>query len=59
MNFTCRTGPPEQVETFEFSTDRELDAKFRDVVGLSMAPPEGSIAGRALKAPVIACPADL
>jgi hypothetical protein len=34
---------PWRVETFEFSTDPELDAKIRDVVGLHMNPPENAI----------------
>ncbi len=31
------------VETFKFSTDPELDAKVRDVVGLYMNPPENAV----------------
>jgi transposase len=34
---------PWQVETFKFSTDPELDAKVRDVVGLYLNPPEHAI----------------
>ena len=34
---------PWRVETFKFSTDPELDAKVRDVVGLYMDPPENAI----------------
>jgi transposase len=34
---------PWRVETFKFSTDPELDAKIRDVVGLYMNPPENAI----------------
>jgi len=34
---------PWRVETFKFSTDPELDAKVRDVVGLYMNPPENAI----------------
>ena len=34
---------PHQVETFKFSTDPELVAKVRDVVGLYLAPPERAI----------------
>jgi hypothetical protein len=30
---------PWQVETFKFSTDPQLDAKVRDVVGLYLDPP--------------------
>jgi transposase len=34
---------PWQVETFKFSTDPELEAKVRDVVGLYLHPPEYAI----------------
>ncbi len=34
---------PWRVETFKFSTDPELDAKVRDVVGLYMNPPEHAV----------------
>jgi transposase len=34
---------PWQVETFKFSTDPELEAKVRDVVGLYLNPPEHAI----------------
>src|SRR6476469_832555 len=34
---------PWRVETFKFSTDPELDAKVRDVVGLYLAPPEKAV----------------
>jgi transposase len=34
---------PHRVETFKFSTDPELEAKVRDVVGLYLAPPERAI----------------
>jgi transposase len=34
---------PWRVETFRFSTDPELDAKIRDVVGLYLAPPENAV----------------
>jgi transposase len=34
---------PHQVETFKFSTDPDLVAKVRDVVGLYLAPPERAI----------------
>jgi transposase len=34
---------PWRVETFKFSTDPELDAKIRDVVGLYMDPPEKAV----------------
>ncbi len=34
---------PHRVETFKFSTDPELVAKVRDVVGLYLAPPERAI----------------
>jgi transposase len=34
---------PGRVETFKFSTDPELDAKIRDVVGLYLAPPENAV----------------
>jgi transposase len=34
---------PHRVETFKFSTDPELEAKIRDVVGLYLAPPERAI----------------
>jgi transposase len=34
---------PWRVETFKFSTDPELDAKVRDVVGLYLNPPENAI----------------
>jgi transposase len=34
---------PWRVETFKFSTDPELDAKIRDVVGLYLNPPDNAI----------------
>jgi transposase len=34
---------PHRIETFKFSTDPELEAKIRDVVGLYLAPPERAI----------------
>ena len=34
---------PHRIETFKFSTDPELEAKVRDVVGLYLAPPERAI----------------
>jgi transposase len=34
---------PGRVETFKFSTDPELDAKIRDVVGLYLNPPEKAV----------------
>jgi transposase len=34
---------PWRVETFKFSTDPELDAKIRDVVGLYLDPPEKAV----------------
>ncbi len=34
---------PWRVETFKFSTDPELDAKVRDVVGLYMNPPQNAV----------------
>ena len=34
---------PWRVETFKFSTDPELDAKVRDVVGLYLNPPEKAV----------------
>jgi transposase len=34
---------PHRAETFKFSTDPELEAKVRDVVGLYLAPPERAI----------------
>jgi hypothetical protein len=34
---------PWRVETFKFSTDPELDAKVRDVVGLYLAPPDKAV----------------
>ncbi len=34
---------PWRVETFKFSTDPELDAKVRDVVGLYLNPPENAV----------------
>src|SRR5215213_8829711 len=34
---------PWRVETFKFSTDPELDAKIRDVVGLYLNPPENAV----------------
>jgi Transposase and inactivated derivatives len=34
---------PWRVQTFKFSTDPELDAKIRDVVGLYMNPPEKAV----------------
>ena len=34
---------PHRTDTFKFSTDPQLEAKVRDVVGLYLAPPERSI----------------
>ncbi|MGH2727996.1 MAG: IS630 family transposase [Actinomycetota bacterium] len=34
---------PHRIETFKFSTDPDLEAKIRDVVGLYLAPPEHAI----------------
>src|SRR3981081_1745546 len=34
---------PWRIETFKFSTDPELDAKIRDVVGLYLQPPEKAV----------------
>ena len=34
---------PHRTETFKFSTDPELEAKIRDVVGLYLAPPDGAV----------------
>jgi hypothetical protein len=34
---------PWRRETFKFSTDPELEAKVRDVVGLYLAPPEKAV----------------
>ena len=34
---------PWRTETFKFSTDPELEAKIRDVVGLYLAPPDNAI----------------
>ena len=34
---------PWRRETFKFSTDPELEAKVRDVVGLYLDPPENAI----------------
>ncbi len=34
---------PHRTETFKFSTDPDLEAKIRDVVGLYLAPPERAI----------------
>jgi hypothetical protein len=34
---------PWQIQTFKFSTDPELDARVRDVVGLYLHPPEHAI----------------
>jgi transposase-like protein/transposase len=34
---------PHRTETFKFSTDPELEAKVRDIVGLYLAPPERAI----------------
>jgi transposase len=34
---------PWRTETFKFSTDPELDAKIRDVVGLYLAPPDKAV----------------
>ena len=35
---------PHRIETFKFSTDPELEAKIRDVVGLYLAPPDNAVA---------------
>jgi transposase len=34
---------PHRIETFKFSTDPELEAKIRDVVGLYLAPPQNAV----------------
>ena len=34
---------PHHIETFKFSTDPELEAKLRDVVGLYLDPPAGAV----------------
>ena len=34
---------PHRVETFKFSTDPELEAKIRDVIGLYLAPPDNAV----------------
>ena len=34
---------PHRIETFKFSTDPELEAKVRDVVGLYLAPPDNAV----------------
>jgi transposase len=34
---------PHRVETFKFSTDPQLEAKVRDVVGLYLAPPDNAV----------------
>ena len=34
---------PHRIETFRFSTDPELGAKIRDVVGLYLAPPDNAV----------------
>jgi Homeodomain-like domain len=34
---------PWRIETFKFSTDPELEAKIRDVVGLYLAPPDRAV----------------
>jgi transposase len=34
---------PHRIETFKFSTDPELEARIRDVVGLYLAPPDNAV----------------
>ena len=34
---------PHRIETFKFSTDPEMEAKIRDVVGLYLAPPDSAV----------------
>jgi hypothetical protein len=34
---------PHRLETFKFSTDPQLEAKFRDLVGLYLAPPDNAV----------------
>lgn len=34
---------PHRIETFKFSTDPELEAKLRDVVGLYLSPPQNAV----------------
>ncbi|XAS67351.1 IS630 family transposase [Micrococcaceae bacterium Sec5.7] len=34
---------PHRIETFKFSTDPQLEAKLRDVVGLYISPPENAV----------------
>ena len=34
---------PHRIETFKFSTDPELEAKARDVIGLYLAPPDDAV----------------
>jgi transposase len=34
---------PHRIETFKFSTDPQLEAKIRDVIGLYLAPPDNAV----------------
>ena len=34
---------PHRIETFKFSTDPQLEAKIRDVIGLHLAPPDNAV----------------
>jgi transposase len=34
---------PHRIETFKFSTDPELEARVRDVIGLYLAPPDNAV----------------
>jgi hypothetical protein len=34
---------PHRIETFKFSTDPQLEAKIRDVVGLCLSPPDNAV----------------
>ncbi len=52
---------PQRLETCKFSTDPELDAKIREIVGLHLNPPEKAVVVRRAWSPVViarpgACP---
>jgi transposase len=44
---------PHRIETFKFSTDPELEARIRDVVGLYLAPPDNAVVVRVDEKPQV------
>jgi hypothetical protein len=48
---TIATAQPWRTETFKFSTDPELEAKVRDVVGLCLQPPAKAVCSAWTRSP--------